>query len=316
MRTYSLRNLALGLTCAATLCGAAAAQEPTKTTVSGQPFVANLHLPSGNGPFAAIITVGGSGGGIGWQDWMADVLARNGFGGLALAYFRAEGLPEELDQIPMEYFGRALAYLREHPSVDADRIGIVGQSRGAELALLFASHEPAIRAVAAWIPSAVVWQSSASLSDNLPHTSSWSHNGKGLPFVPRTAADPADNNLADSYRRSLERSAVVERATIEVENINGPVLLFSGREDTVWPSSYMSEMLIARLRKHSFRFPYEHVAYKHAGHLISQVRSDATRWGGTEEGTRFAQEDSQRRVIKFFARHLRPPLAGRGVGVK
>lgn len=134
--------------------------------------------------------------------------------------------------------------------------------------------------------------------------SSWTHNGQGLPFVPYAAVDPENDNRVAMRRRSLAQGTTVERATIKAEKINGPVLLLSGREDTIWPSSYMSETIVARLQKHGFRFPYEHVAYDDAGHLISQVRSDATRWGGTEEGNRFAQEDSQRRVIEFVARHL------------
>lgn len=126
MRKENLRKFATSLTSAALLCGFAAMQGPVKTMVSGQPFVANLHLPSGDGPFATIISVGGSGGGIGWQDWMADVLARNKLAALALAYFGVEGLPTELNQIPIEYFEKALNYLRAHPSIDADRIGIIG----------------------------------------------------------------------------------------------------------------------------------------------------------------------------------------------
>ncbi len=46
MTQESRRKLATSLMCAALLNGSAAAQEPTKITVSGQPFVANLHLPA------------------------------------------------------------------------------------------------------------------------------------------------------------------------------------------------------------------------------------------------------------------------------
>src|SRR4029450_14052521 len=84
---------------------------------------------------------------------MGAILARNGFAALALAYFGMEGLPKELDQIPLEYFQSALAYIRSHRSLDSDQIGIAGNSKGAELALLLASEDPAIRCVLAFSPS-------------------------------------------------------------------------------------------------------------------------------------------------------------------
>lgn len=94
-----------------------------------------------------------------WQDYMGEILARNGFAAIAVAYFAMERLPKELDQIPLEYFQNVLAYVRSHRSLNPDRMGIAGNSKGAELALLLASQDPAIRAVVAFAPSSVVWQS-------------------------------------------------------------------------------------------------------------------------------------------------------------
>jgi dienelactone hydrolase len=76
------------------------AQPPAKNEVVGQPFVANLYMPACQGKCAVVLLVGGSGGGIDWQDYMGEILARNGFAALALAYFGMEKLPKELDQIP------------------------------------------------------------------------------------------------------------------------------------------------------------------------------------------------------------------------
>src|SRR5688572_18837771 len=47
---------------------------------------------------------------------------------------------------------------RREPGV-YEQIGIAGVSKGGELALLLASEDPRIRAVLAFVPSSVVWQS-------------------------------------------------------------------------------------------------------------------------------------------------------------
>jgi len=288
------------------------AQAPTKIAVTGQTFVANLYLPSCDSKCPVVLLVGGSGGQI-W-DYHAENLARRGFAALALAYFSLQkmpGLPPELDQIPLEYFQNTLAYVRSHGSLDPERIGIAGVSKGGELALLLASMDPRIRAVVAFVPSSVVWQSLPSSAawdraiDQQPRRSSWTYKGQPFPFVPYAAATTTDS-LADMYRRSLDQREFIERAAIPVERIKAPILLLSGKQDTTWPSSLMSEMVMTRLRAHNFGFPHEHIAYDDAGHMIWGRRTDipATRRGGTEEGNRVAQDDAERRMLEFFGRHL------------
>ena len=80
---------------------AVTAQAPAKIAVTGQSIVANLYVPTCQSTCPVVLLVGGSGGGIDWQDYMGAILARNGFAALALAYFGMEGLPKELDQIPL-----------------------------------------------------------------------------------------------------------------------------------------------------------------------------------------------------------------------
>ncbi|HKS21697.1 MAG TPA: acyl-CoA thioester hydrolase/BAAT C-terminal domain-containing protein [Thermoanaerobaculia bacterium] len=77
------------------------------------------------------------------------LLASHGYAALAVAYFGIAPLPDDLDRIPLETVDRAVAWLRAQPSVDPKRIAIWGGSKGAELALVAASRNPAIRAVVA-----------------------------------------------------------------------------------------------------------------------------------------------------------------------
>jgi acyl-CoA thioester hydrolase/bile acid acetyltransferase-like protein len=90
-------------------------------------LVARLFLPPGHGTKRAVIVLGGSGGGYDLDK--AALLARHGFATLALAYFGIPLLPQWLHRVPLEYFGRALAWLSRQPGVEARHVGVLGVSR-------------------------------------------------------------------------------------------------------------------------------------------------------------------------------------------
>jgi len=269
--------------------------------VREQGLVANLYLPQGRaGRVPAVILLAGSDGGFGRQDSVAAVLAKEGYAALVLAYFGLEGLPQELDRIPLEYFEAAVKYLRSQPQVDPKKIALAGYSKGGEAVLLLASRMPDIRAVVAFVPSSVVWQG---IAKGFPKISSWSEHGRPLPFVPYVTLDRSID-LRELYTLSLRQEEAVRDATIPVERIRGPVLLLSGRDDKIWPSTEMCEVIVARLKSKRFRHSYEHVAYDNAGHGISSIRDNVTRGGGTDDGNRRAQLDAQQRMLAFLKKYL------------
>lgn len=69
----------------------------------------------GAGPFPGIIDLFGSGGGL--CEYRASLLAGHGFAVLALAYFRFEDLPENMNEINLEYFEEAVGFMLQHPKV-------------------------------------------------------------------------------------------------------------------------------------------------------------------------------------------------------
>ncbi len=97
---------------------------------------------------------------------------------------------------------------------------------------------------------------------------------------------------------SLKQTEAVKKATIKVENINGPILIYTGKEDPMWPSSKMGEMIVERLKENNFPHWYEHVAYENAGHSLHELEFFA----GTKEGNKKARIDSELRILDFLRR--------------
>ena len=86
----------------------------------------------------AVVVLGGEG-----HDAVpAAALAMSGYPALALAYFGEPGLPQCLCSIPLEYFARAVSWLRAQPVGRSRPVVLYGASRGAEAVLLLASYLP------------------------------------------------------------------------------------------------------------------------------------------------------------------------------
>jgi dienelactone hydrolase len=250
-------------------------------------------------------------------------LAASGFVTMCLAYFAMDGLPRNFSQIPLEYFEKAIGWLRAHPAVDAERVALFGMSRGGEAALLVAATSAAIKAVVASVPSHVVWQGTH--PDPSTKTSSFTLAGVELPYAslvaPREGA-----TWREWFAVSLR--TVPPEAEIPVERINGPVLFVSGTLDGVWPCSEMADAAIDRLRRYRFPFPIDHARYEDAGHAILmppyRVGPIENPWaadnyyqphwlksgigslqlGGTSEGNRLARMDAWPRMVRFLREHL------------
>jgi dienelactone hydrolase len=269
-------------------------------------LVGTLVVPNTNRVLPGILRLGGAEGGI--QTGDAESLATAGYAVLAVAYFGIERLPADLEEIPLEYFAKAIAWMKSNRRIDSKRLGILGISRGSTLALLLPTVYHDFSAVVALAPSHVIWQSSYLNWDRYAVRSSLSYHGKGLPFVPYDFSNEAamvgcnakEGACAAMYDYSLNQRGRVEAALIPVERMGAPLLLISGKADTLWPSSKMSELVIKRLEGMKYPYEYRHIAYDDAGHCgINNCFG-----GGTPKGNQVAQEDLRKKVVEFFGRHL------------
>ncbi|MBN1700083.1 MAG: hypothetical protein JW881_21410 [Spirochaetales bacterium] len=225
----------------------------------------------------AVIALGGSEGGRLWstiESKLKDLL-QLGYDVLTLAYFREENLPRKLERIPLEYFRQAIDWLsgKEYSS-----IAVMGLSKGAECALVLASYFNRIAAVAAIVPACVVFQGINGSA--FRRTSSWSYEKKELPYVKLHhfhkgfLKERLKGEYYHCYMHSLLNNRN-EKAIIPVERIRGPILLLSGKNDTMWPSEFMADMIVKRLKEKQFGYSCEHLVFD-TGH---DVFEDSESWG-------------------------------------
>jgi dienelactone hydrolase len=280
----------------------AVAADVRVTPVRDRGLVGVFYEPPQAGRHPAVLVLGGSGGGVPPPASAAGGLASRGYAVLALAYFGAPGLPRALSNIPLEYFRTALEWMAAQPSVDRDRIGVLGSSRGAELALLLGSISPGLHAVVAYMPSNVIVRGCCDASA----TVAWTLNGRPLASPPMPM-------------RGRSMMMTTQGPEIPVEHINGAVLLVSGRDDGVWPSHEMADSIMARLRRQHFAHPFQHLTYDHAGHAIGRpfvstmglnsrrhpLTGRVMQLGGTPEGTARARADSWVKMLAFLEENLR-----------
>jgi uncharacterized protein len=248
-------------------------------------------VESGN---VAIMFLGGSNPGI--PSFSVEQFTAKGYPCLKVGYFGTEHTPKNLEMIPLEYFEKAIQMFKAQPEVKGKKIVVSGYSKGGELALLLASRDKLIEGVIASVPSSVVFQGLMGPC--------WSYKDQPVPYVPYYEPFEAfskkvvDNDWSELFERSLTQTDAVEKAVIKVEQINGPVLILTGKEDKMWPSSQMGDMIMKRLKDRKFPHWYKHVVYENAGHSLHE---NSLVMGGTKDGNKKARIDSEQRIFAFLS---------------
>lgn len=253
--------------------------------VRGKGLWGSFFAPETREPVPGVLVIGGAIGGSLWTERAAALLANSGFAALALTYFSTGDLPENLVEIPLEYFSAGLQWLRERPEVNRQAMGLLGKSKGAEAALLFAGKTSSIKCVVCYSPSAVVYQGLQSRGPILTARSSWTYRGRPLPFVPCYQEGmpiklEALKNLKEIHSANLDTSYIVSAARIPVEEIDAPVLVVAGEADDVWPSARFGEMIMTSLARNQKIKGSAMLAFANAGHGIDLPYFPGTVFGG------------------------------------
>jgi dienelactone hydrolase len=310
---YDLASLgvaAVFISYSAMLMPAAGAASCTASTA----FVGTVCTPGTPGTHAAVIVLGGSGGGDRLAH-LASRFAEHGYVAASVAYFGAAGLPRTLDEIPVETVGSALDAIANRSDVDPARIGLFGDSKGGELALLAASEYPAVRAVVGIVPSPFAWSGAGG-------GSSWTVHGKPVPYIalqrPGRGAmrDGSAPDMRAVYAASMQQQrAAIPSAMFHLENVRGPILLLAGEADGVWDSPAQCRLGIDYLKTHAHPYADECVVYPDAGHaflfatpqrpLVTGARGGGI-FGGTARGNVAAGEQAWTKIDDFLAHAFGP----------
>ncbi len=238
----------------------------TVTEVNTDGLAGVFAAPAGGSRLPTIIHLHGSEGGS-LAKARADALhyAAQGFATLAIAYFAwpyergALTIPAAHHNIDVAQLDRARAWLATRPEADAGRIALVGNSKGAEFALVGAVTYPWVRAAVACVPSDIVWEGYGavdwtSANRTIPAAgaySSWSIAGQPLPYLP-TFADRRDGWPDNTARYDEARATwpdAARWARIPVEQSEARLFLIGGGRDRTWSSGTMTANIVATMRR-------------------------------------------------------------------
>ena len=204
-----------------------------------------------------VIDLFGTAGGL--IEFKASLLASRGFAALALAYFAFEDLPQVPTEVELEYFFEACDWMLAHPDVMSRGLGLMGVSKGSEMALTVAAHRKEITAVVAISPAHAIV--------GFP----LKYKGKPMDFL---KFEPDLVKLSQSGAMIFKASypdatdAPGHNAAIKVENIQGNILLICGADDQSWMAEKMAGKIRSRLRKYGKESCCTVRCYPGTGHLI------------------------------------------------
>ncbi|XP_007431472.1 bile acid-CoA:amino acid N-acyltransferase isoform X1 [Python bivittatus] len=265
-----------------------------------------LFLPPGPGPVPGLIDMFGGAGGL--IEFRAGLLASKGFAVLALAFFAYDDLPQRLDVVDLEYFEEASRLLLKHPKVRGPGLGVIGLSKGGEIALAMGTFLKEILAT-------VCINGPTKMSGTPLHF----HDVK-IPAVPYRLEKILLNEMGvmssfHSLGHPLDETS--EESIIPVEKAHGHILFVVGEADQSFHSKGFTEAALTRAKKYG-KIHCSLLSYPGAGHQIEPPGSPVCyaypvrfyplpfQWGGEMKPHAKAQEDSWNEIQNFLKLHLGP----------
>ncbi|XP_018415555.1 PREDICTED: acyl-coenzyme A thioesterase 1-like [Nanorana parkeri] len=259
---------------------------------------------TGPGPFPGIIDLYGTGGGL--MEHRASLLANHGFATMALAFFDYDDLPNNLGGLHLDYFREGLEFLRRHPKVNKQEIGIIGLSKGADLAITMATFLPGVKAVVS------ISGCNANTMAPLP-CDGFVQPCLGFSAEKIKFTEAGEADLSEFMEDPMDPA--FQECLIPAERSSASFLLLSGLDDKNWPSALYTKQFVARLKEHNK--DVESCYYPGAGHLLEppyfplckaskhKLLGMPMLWGGQLRAHAKAQEDAWKRILTFFSKQLK-----------
>src|SRR5580692_1233839 len=247
-------------------------------TVRRDGFAGLLYTSAAVRPGApAVVVLGGAG--SSYDPLPALGLALSGYPALALAYFGEPGLPQCLCSIPLEYFARAVSWLRAQPAGHGRPVVLYGASRGAEAVLLLASYLP--------------------------------HLADGVVVSSPTAVINGAVSAAGGAAWTFGGQPVAPVGNIPVTRIRVPLLMGDGGQDIVWDAAAAASTIMGELHGSADHAPATNLYYPGAGHYYFGLPpyfpfftdTAVAGLGGSAQADALATEQFWTRMIAFLG-HL------------
>ena len=186
---------------------------------------------------------------------------------------------------PIERIGSAIEWLKSHGN---KKIGIVGASTTATVALVAASYYHDLTLTIALTPSDFVWQGFEQGEKGgckewpIPDASTLSWQGKPLAYMPFVYAHPEYYHKIEEETKGsgdITRSTHLfidsekarehtEEEMIKVENINGKLIMVGADDDSFWEAGKYVRRMDKRLKERPHECDYEALTYEHGTHFV------------------------------------------------
>lgn len=187
-------------------------------------------------------------------------------------------------------------------------LGVIGVSKGAEVALAMAAFLPQV--------VATVWINGTTFLYGNPLV----YKGLRIPSIPYQTERMLFTELGAMDNSAIftdPRSPACSSSAIPVEKIQGKVLFVVGEADRSFNSKLFAQLAAERLPQDAYRL----LSYPGAGHLIeppgsplcsiSSLRGNPLPvvWGGEPQPHARAQQHSWQEIVQFLELHLSPAPA-------
>ncbi|XP_048393960.1 acyl-coenzyme A thioesterase 1-like [Stegostoma tigrinum] len=260
-----------------------------------------LFVPPGNGPFPGVICMNEIKGGL--LEYRSSLLANHGFTTLAFFYDNYDSLPKGVTNFDLEYLEEAVNVLKKHPKVKGPSVGVIGISKGADLALSMATFLPDVQA--AVVINGCITSSVFGLCVKNKLISTGLHYNINRMKI-------ADSGVADLSEIMDE---VDMDNVIPIENTKGTILFVAGEDDKNWSSKHYVDEAVKRLKEHG-KDKFDVLSYPGSGHYLEPpffpfcyasyhpAINMCAELGGNAKEHSFAQEDLWPKIQAFFRKVL------------
>lgn len=270
-------------------------------------LTATLFLPSGPGPFPALIDLWGGGGQL--VEYRAALLASNGIAALALDYLTPKVTMETGKPVENDYFEKAYKVLEQHPQILGSRIAMLGLSFGTAMTLKMAVYSQVMKLrCAVCVSGSHVQPVDGSVKEILGY---FNKNAEKTRFNEENQAIWHDLLLPIPTDPAFK---------VDVGRLRVPLMLIVGEDDQNWPAPESAKDIKEMMEQAGNSHLLTVLSYPNTGHLIEPPYTPHVRattfvtvdtrqkvvalWGGEMVGHSRAQEDAWRKMLVFLRESL------------